>query len=451
MIKKINIMKSKLNIKEKYQKIKYFSHNNLWNITLNSIPFYKRIFIALLRIIIIVYRRFRADKCVQEAYTLAFITVMAMIPLLASLFSVFKGLGAQEKIRQIFEDEINNLPPHAADLLNRSFSYVEQTNLSALGILGLVFLFWAVITTIGHVERTFNSIWMVPKPRRLFRKLTDYLSIIVVVPLLIISATSVNALLTSESISSFLQERFGQFIWIYNKSFGFSILFIGFSFLYYFMPNTKVTSIPALAGGLWGAFLWYIAQKWFLEFQIYMIRVNPVYGTFTAIPFFLLWLYLNWIIILLGSELSFAVQNYKKYIPESKNRGLNFSTLEMIGIVITFETCKNFYNGHKSWSADEFSRKNCIDWVLLSEAINVLTKNRIIIPVVEKDYSYNPGKDLGNLTIGDIEDAFRGTPSKYITENIQSIEPLKLFSDSLNKFSTELYKINFRELIETQK
>jgi YihY family inner membrane protein len=309
------------------------------------------------------------------------------------------------------ESSLARLPRQLQEPVVRIFLYVDRTDFSKLGLIGSLLLIWTVIKVMGRVENTFNTIWGVRKGRSLHRKFSDYISVLVVVPFLILVAASLPPLLSTGYFVKIMQAHLGPVYWVYIRMIrfaGLTIIGIGFSLLYAFMPNTQVRVFPALTGGFVGGGLWYVLQLFYINGQISLARYNAIYGTFAAIPIFLFWLYLSWVVVLLGAEVSFAVQNYATYVLERTAEDVPYASREMLGFVIMQELCRHFIAHGGPWSTTEFARANGIPIRLMLHVMHVLTGAGLAVGAADMDAFYLPGRDPAKIGLNDVERAFRG-------------------------------------------
>ncbi len=447
-----------------------FFHEELWDRDLAALPRVKRLVFALFRITTIVIRGFIEDKCALQASALTYITLMSMVPILAFMLSVSKGLKAQDRLMNVVGLERNaqtmevmvieggplsNLPEQAAMVAQKTFVYVDNTNFGTLGSLGLLLLFWAVIKSISRVENSFNVIWGVRQSRTFWRKFADYMAVLIIVPFSLLGASALNAMLSSPALLGFLQKWSGPLATLHQRVVGFKglglglVIVVAFMFLYSFMPNTKVKLFPALVGGVTGGMLWFSAQLLYFGTQDAVTKYNAVYGTFAAVPFFLFWLYASWTIVLFGAEVSFAVQNHQTYITEFVAAKASLATKDLLGMVLVFEVGKAFAEGEQFWSVDDFGRQHAVPVRLLSDVLFTLCDAGILLPVAERPGCYVPAKDLAILRMGDIERAFRGDGSE-LADQLSHTEPLPIlntFREHYDRFSAALTEVTLADLV----
>ncbi len=449
---------------------KTFIREELWDSDLATLPRVKRFIFSLCRITTIVVKGFVADNCSLQASALTYMSLMSMVPILALMLSVSKGMGAQKELMQVIGlskspetglfivvegSRLSELPGQAAKIAERLFTAVDNTNFGALGAIGLLLLLWTVLKAMGRVEKSFNLIWGIKQSRTFFRKFSDYISILIVVPILILGATSVNAMLSSDKLLASLQDFWGPLYWVYQHTIrlsGIVSILLAFSFLYIFMPNTKVRAFPALLAGLVSGSVWYLTQMLYIELQVGVTRNNAIYGTFAAIPFFLMWLYVSWLIVLFGAEVGFATQHYRTFFQENSASRASLAVRETLAMIVTYETCKSFYEGENGWSASAFGEKNSIPARLLSDIILVLSEQRVLAPMSGEESRYLPAKDIGHLSPADVENAFRGSNNASLNAmaNFERAPICRIFQEKYEQFTQQLANVTFRDIIDSR-
>jgi membrane protein len=483
-----------------------FFQEELWDRDVGTLPRMKRFLFSLCRVSTIVVKGFIADNCGLQASALTYITLMSMIPVLALMFSFTKGIGMQNRIIEVIglekhevtetvdgekvvdihfsipapdseDDEakeqagevpepntpesrkesmrLRSLPEPLQKAVITIFTYVENTKFGTLGLVGSLLLFWAVVKAISKLEHTFNAIWGIKESRPLFRRITEYIFLIIMIPMVFLVATSVNAAMSSQEVVDRIREFVGPLAWLYRRLIrlsGFVLIGLAFSFLYGFMPNTKVKLFPALVAGFVAGLLWFLTQWAYITFQIGVTKYNAIYGTFAVVPFFLAWLYANWMLVLFGAEVSFAVQNHRTYILESSSSSASPAVLSLLGLVLTYEACKAFYEGRSAWSPVDYAREHAIPARMLGAVTSGLVDAGVLVRVAGDGERYVPGKDLSRLTVEDVEEAFRGH-NKQFSQKFVKLLPERLGDEFLSQYETfrrNLSDISFRDALEAQ-
>ena len=300
---------------------------------------------AVLRVLFIAAREFGCNRIPLRASALTFTVILSLVPLLALGTAVLKGVGAGGHMRQTAHGLISLMgeggaavarpaspaspgqatgavqplaPPdslgdHLHLVADTVFDYADRTSFATMGLVGVLVLLFTVYTLLGSIERTFNVIWQAGGSRTFGRKLVDYLALLVLLPLSVNLGVAAMAALKSPRLLSHLQQWLP---WLGSASLNLlpaAAMVATFSILYGFLPNTRVSGRAALAGGLFGGLLWLFLQAIYFKLQIVVVRYNAIYGSFAALPLFLLWIYLSWTVFLLGAEVSFAFQVRRHY------------------------------------------------------------------------------------------------------------------------------------------
>ena len=319
-----------------------------------------------LRIIFIVFRESQNDKVTLRASALTFTVVLSLVPMLALGTAVLKGLGAGDQMRQAayslieqfdageseeeeqigtateadttekqIDEEILIQPPvptnkeqetdqesqsagltsHLKTAVDQIFDYVDKTDFTTLGTFGILGMVFAALGVLGSIERSMNAIWQTTTGRAFGRKVIDYMALMIILPISVNIAIGATTALQSSALYAHIDSIL-PVIWVQKilfKALPIGILVITFSLLYQFLPNTRVGYLPALGGGLFGGITWFWVQVMYVKMQIGVAKYNAIYGSFATLPLFFLWIYVAWVIFLLGAEFSFAFQTWRQY------------------------------------------------------------------------------------------------------------------------------------------
>jgi len=298
----------------------------------------------LLRVVLITIAEFKNSEISLRSSALTYTILLSLVPMLAMSTAVVKGLGGGDQLRKAaytyieslershsFEitDSVDNLaeiatqsPEKSTDLtahlrsaIDKLFDYVDRTNFATLGTFGVVGILISVLLVLGHIESAMNAIWKVSAARSILRKVADYLTLMILLPISINIAFAASAFLQNPALASKM-DRLIPLDWLQSILLKpVPILFIAVSFyaMYIFFPNTKVKVLPAAIGAILAAHLWFFVQNIYINLQVGVANYNAIYGSFATLPLFLAWMYLGWIFILSGAQFAFAVQNVDTY------------------------------------------------------------------------------------------------------------------------------------------
>lgn len=268
--------------------IKFFTQD-IWTAESEQVSNVKKRIVMILKGGYLVINGFIKDQCFIRASALTYTFVLSIVPLLAVAFSVLKGFGFQNNA--MIQKFLYDITAGREEIADNFLNFLNNTNVGALGAIGVGFLLFSVITLLGNIEKSFNVIWGVQKSRTLGRKFTDYLSVTIISPLLFIVAISATATVQSNGfIHRLLEISVFADIYIFLLKFvPYIIVCLVLTFIYGFMPNTKVKFTSALTGGIIAGVLWQFAQWGYIKFQIGAAKYNAIYGVFAQIPLFLVW------------------------------------------------------------------------------------------------------------------------------------------------------------------
>ena len=248
--------------------------------------------------------KFWSDRGFLRASALTYATMLSLVPLLALMFSILKGLGVQERLEPLL---LEHLAVGNQEVVTRILEYVDRTKVGALGTVGLVTLLITAVSVLGNVELSFNDIWQIRKGRSLVRKVSDYTALLVVGPVLLLASLSLTTSLQSPAVLERLSVLGGA-VPLLLKALPYLAIWVLFTALYLIMPNRRVPLFSAMLGGLVAGAVWYAAELLYIRFQFGIGRYNAIYGAMAQLPLLLVWVYTSWCIVLLGAELAFVVQ-----------------------------------------------------------------------------------------------------------------------------------------------
>jgi len=382
----------------------HFITYDIWRITGNEVSGLKQTGINAIKTIVLAGRSFVNENLQNKASALTYSTLLAIVPLLAVLLGIAKGFGLQDIVRNALADYF---PGHDLEL-TKAFEFVDSYLAQAqggviLGI-GLILLFYTVVNLISNIENTFNDIWQIKKSRSFPRKVTDYLALFLILPILMTASSGISIFIST--IQNTILEQFvflTPFIDGLLKIAPFVITSLVFTALYIFLPNTRVKFIPGLIAGVIAGFAFQFFQFIYISGQIWVSKYNAIYGSFAAIPLLLLWLQLSWLICLFGSSLAYAAQNVRKFNFERDSRNISRRYKDFITVMITSLIIKRFETGEKPYTADELSQTYHIPLRLTTELLYLLTELHILTEVIDDDDEwmiyYQPALDTNHITI----------------------------------------------------
>jgi len=395
-----------------YSKVVGFIKQDVWRIRRTNLPPGKSFFLTLLRVVILSIRRFDEDKCQLRASALTFYSLISIVPVAAMAFGVAKGFGFEKMLEAQLRAKLAGQEEILNNVIRFSNSLLESTKGGLLAGIGLIVLFWAVIKMLGQIESSLNDIWGVKEQRSLGRKFGDYLSLMLVCPVLIILSSSATVFVVTQ-VTRLLERltilgAFGPIVLFLLQLLPYCLLWGLFTFLYIFMPNTKVRFGTALLAGIITGTTFEILQWVYVTFQVGTAKHNVIYGSFAAFPLFLVWLQLSWLIVLYGAELSFALQNVDTYEFEPDALHVSRRLKTLLSLQITQRLVGNFARGEAPMTARQLSHELEIPIRLVNDILFELTRSNILSGTdVESgaERGFQPASDIHALTIQHVVDA----------------------------------------------
>jgi membrane protein len=318
-------------------------------------------------------------------------------------FALLKAFGVQNLLQPLIIEKLNVGDGQVAEVI---LGYINNTQVTKLGAVGLIFLIIAVVSLLTNVEKSFNHVWGVKNVRPILRRFADYLSVIFVGPLLIISAISMTSTLTSNSLVQKLLEMqmVGNLILLLFKVTPFVFMWLAFTGLYVFMSNIKVEWRAAFIGGVAGGTLWQIAQVGYIHFQVGVGRYNAIYGTMAALPIFMVWLYLSWVIVLFGLGVCYAKQNLRTSGRDLRGSEVSRSSYEQVALVLLVTLADRFSRGDPPVSYEQLAKYLFIPPRLCRSIINLFLELGFVTEIctLTGRCQYQLGRSAGNLSLAEI-------------------------------------------------
>ncbi len=300
-------------------------------------PRFSRILHTFCRVVLITAYHFKKNELSLRAAALTFTVMLSLVPILAMSTAVIKGFGGGDQLKDVVYSYVatldsdsapvttdnggqtgeagkaveSSLPQHLYSAIENLFAYVERTNFATLGTFGVAGIMLSVILVLGNIEMAMNSIWHVESGRSLMRKVSDYLALIVLMPLSVNVGLASSAVLTNETLLTKFSILIPM-VWIQAvilKLLPIFFLALTLYVIYLFFPNTKVKTVPAMTGALFAGYFWFEAQNLYISLQVGVSKYNAIYGSFATLPLFLVWVYVGWIFILLGAQIAYSFQN----------------------------------------------------------------------------------------------------------------------------------------------
>jgi len=404
---------SNLNISAKIKRFKElinstysFAQSGIWQIRSSELRGYKAFRIQFLRVIVLTVRGYYSDKIALHASALTYFSLLSIVPVIAMAFGIAQGFGLQATLEQELKKALPGQEVVTEQILSFARSLLADTQGGAIAGVGLIILIWTVIRLLDNIETSFNDIWEISKARGYERKFTDYMTIIIFAPILIIIASSSNIFITTQiktiTQSSELLQIFSPLILFGLQFIPYTLIWLVMTVLYIIMPNTTVKIKSALIAGILAGTLYQFTQWAYISFQVGVSRYNTIYGSFAALPLFLIWLQLSWFIVLLGAEVSFAIQNVNKYEFKEAETNMSFSLRRALAVAVTHIIVRRFVNGEPPLSIKKIAQVLKIPSSFVRHSVELLTHCKILNEIhseSETEEFYQPALDTQLLSL----------------------------------------------------
>lgn len=385
-------------IKETINKILHFLTDGIWKINIKESKRPKATILTVIKSFILTYRNINWSAINTRSSALTYNTLLSIIPFLAVLFAIAKGFGFQN----IIQSELFAYFKGQRKVLARVIPFIENSLEYAkggvfLGI-GVILLLYTALNLISNIEDNFNLIWRVKKGRSYYRQFTDYTALLLIIPVLLICNAGFSLFLNSSFESDFFEIVMNPIIHILP----YLITITLFTFIYIYIPNTKVKFGSALFAGIVAGLAFQIFQQIYISGQIWISKYNAIYGSFAALPLLLLWLQLSWLIVLIGVELSFSNQNVTKFSFEKETNNISRRYKDFVILLIATIIVKHFQERGQPYTANDISEKFKIPTRLTSNTIYLLQDLGIITETPSKnkiDPAYIPALDINQITV----------------------------------------------------
>ena len=386
----------------------------------------KSFIIRQLRIIVIAARGFMSDRVQLRASALTLYTMLSIIPFVAIAFGIAKGFALDQKLQELLTSEFQTQPEVLTWILNQANIAIQATRGGYIAGIGLIILIWSVMSLLDQIESSFNHIWHVEESRPWLRKFTDYLAIMIIAPVILILSSSltvvISTVLPDLIARAAILEFFKPLVGFLIKLAPYLLTWIALTVLFIIMPNTKVRFGPALVSGIIAGSILQLLQWLYIDLQFGITKLSAIYGSFAAIPLFIIWVQSSWIILLLGAELTFANQNISRYEVDSEVMTVSHYQRRALVLIIMSLIVRNFVSGEKPFSSETISNRLKMPVRLVIDVLQDLTGAGLVSVIHDNDYQdrlYQPSVDASKLSVSYIMDRFdkKGTDQKIFVKS----------------------------------
>ncbi|MEI7750686.1 MAG: YihY/virulence factor BrkB family protein [Candidatus Omnitrophota bacterium] len=435
------------------KKMRKFLKQDIWRIRAREARGLRGKCVRLLRIFLLSFSQFSSDMCSLRASALTFFSLLSIVPVLAMSFGIAKGFGLDKLLREKLFEAMQGQQEVLSRIMTFAETMLDNTKGGVVAGVGVALLVWSVIQVLGNIESSFNDIWGIKKQRSLGRKFTDYLSLMLIVPVLYIVATSATVFAASQVTAITQKIAFlgtvAPLMMMGLKILSFLVFGGLLTYLYIAMPNGKIHFKSALLGGIVAGVLYQMVQWVYIRFQVGVSSAGAIYGSFAALPLFLIWLQMSWRIVLYGAELAFSHQNEQTFEFEEDCLSASYEIRKLLSLRIAQVCVSRFSGGLPPLSAEEIAAQLEMPVRLTRDLLFRLTEANILTTSQGesvRDRRYQPARDVGDMTVGFVIEQME----KAGTNNVPAAETpeLEKLRGSLLAFERALQRLPENKLLK---
>ena len=404
---------------ELIRKINYFFSRQLWRIDTKTLDRPRSILVNITRLAYITLREYRHNELALRAMSLVYTTLLSLIPLLAFSISILKAFGVVDtQLEPLLLRFLTPLGDKGPEITGRIMEFIGKINFGVLGAAGLVMLIYTSISVIQKIEDSLNIIWKITKGRSFARRFSDYVAALLIGPVLLFASFGLTATLSSNTLVAKLAdiEPFGTILVASGKVIPFTFVILVFTFIYYVIPNTKVRFSSALLGGILAGIAWHITGWIFTLAVAGSTNYAAIYSSLAVLVIFMIWLYINWLIVLVGAEIAFCHQNLKFLALRKEVFHLSSKLMEKLSVIVMYMVGYNFYNDLKGWTLGSLTEEIGLPREPVMETVMELKHRNLIVETLDNPPMLVPTRSLEKITIREIVEAVRTNEETDVIE-----------------------------------
>jgi membrane protein len=433
-----------------YQDVSAFLSINIWQEPVAASPKWWIFWVNLLRVSLITVREITHGNLSLRAMSLVFTTLLSLVPLIAVAFSVLKAFGVHNQMEPMLLGLFEPLGPNGPQLAENIMGFVANMKVGVLGSVGLIMLFYTIISLVQKIESAFNYVWRVERARSFLRRFTDYLSVVMIGPVLVFSALGIAATVLNNDLVKQISEiePFGTLLILLSKALPYLMITLAFTFLYKFIPNTKVDNIPALTGAALAGGLWITAGTLFAKFVASSTNYTAIYSSFAILFFFMIWLYLAWFILLTGSQVAFYLQHPKLVQFAGRPIHLSPRQREEQGLWLMTVIARRYCNKQPPLTLLEMEEQTGLTNKMLNGLLSALQQGGLIIEVSGQKAAYIPAMDLSVIKVSTILQSLRTAEESdlFAVKAVSDIQVSKLLRNVNDAQANVVGDLTLRQL-----
>ena len=375
----------------------------------------QRQLLKVLRVIYVSIMDLMDGQLSLRAMSLVYTTLLSIVPLLALSFSVLKAMGAHNEIEPFLFQFLLPLGEQGQQVGENIIGFIDNIKVGVLGSVGLGLLIYTVLSLVQKIESAFNIIWHVESTRSIGERFSSYLSVILIGPVMMVSALGVTATVMNSSIVTYFAaiEPFGSLILLTTKVLPYVMVMGVFAFIYMFVPNTRVRLSAALVGGVVAGFLWETSGVLFATFVVNSTKYTAIYSSFAVVIMLLIWLYISWLILLFGSNLAFYIQNPSSLKMRREGFEMSNRVKERLALLLMQIIARNHHHGNEPPSLHELTEETSAPQTVVRYVLKKLMAKKLLIESNQNPVGYLPAKALDVLMVFDVINAVRTAEEEH--------------------------------------
>jgi len=386
----------------------------VWSADLNALPAWKAAILRIVRLISVVLRDLFFGQLTLRAMSLVYTTLLSLVPLLAFSFSVLKGFGVHNQLEPMLRQFLLPLGEQGVRVTDQILGFIDNLNVGVLGAVGLAFLLYTAVSLVHKTEESVNFIWHVRQPRSFGERFSSYVTVLLVGPILVFTALGLTASIASqEEVQQILAfEPLGQLIAFGSRLVPYVLVVLAFTFAYVFLPNVRVRPVPAFVGGLAGGVLWQSAGWAFAGFVAGSNRYEAIYAGFAVLVFFLIWLYVSWLILLIGASVAFYLQNPQYVVPQAGEPRLSNRMRERLALLVMMRIAGRYLSASAPLGRDELSSGLQVPVHAVDVVLDALREGGLIAETSDPPCAYLPARDPASVSVAHLLSVVRAAGEK---------------------------------------
>lgn len=425
----------------------------IWDTDEDKYAYWPRKGIIALRILCLLIRDLREGQLNLRAMGLVYTTLLAIVPLIAVSFSVLKGFGVHNQVEPWLLSIMESLGEKGVEITTRIIDFVDNIKAGILGSLGLAFLIYTSVSLLQKIERAFNFTWRVTTHRPLSQRFTDYITLVLIGPVLIFSALGVTASISNITlVQQVMQiEAIGFMFNLLGYLVPFLMIVTIFTLVYKLVPNVDVKVKSAIIGAAVAGILWQVLSWAFSSFVVGSTKYTAIYSAFATLIIFMIWLYLNWLVLLIGCSISFYYQHPERRTLISKSLMLSNRMREKLALQIMVVVARNYYQHKGEWTLDTLAKHLNVDVESCQSVVAELIDGRLLARTEKIPTTYLPGYAIETLLLKDILNQMRssGETAEHSADHFSQDEAInKIFSELEKATDTVLGNKTLRDMVK---